>query len=151
MKNLKIGKKFALVFSVVIFMFCVAVVISILGLQNSGDSYQSFYMDSHEAIYRATDTQTNLQAAIKNITMATVESDADKTATYVKNADTRMNNIKENVAWFKDNYKGDLALINQFETQMNTSIELRNQISELAAKKHGGNQPAGTESSSGAI
>ena len=52
MRDLKIAKKLTAVFAIIIACFCIAVVATILGMNNVGNSYESFYVNSHEAIVR---------------------------------------------------------------------------------------------------
>ena len=44
MRDLKIAKKLTAVFAIIIACFCIAVVATILGMNNVGNSYESFYV-----------------------------------------------------------------------------------------------------------
>ena len=50
MRDFKIAKKLTAVFAIIIACFCIAVVATILGMNSVGNSYESFYENSHEAI-----------------------------------------------------------------------------------------------------
>lgn len=134
MKDLKIGKKLISVFAVIIVCFCIAVLVTILGMKNVSGSYESFYGNSHEAMIRSSNIRIQLQTAIKNITLSTVESDANKTKNFVAEADECMSTVQAEVEWFRNNYNGDLSLLNQFEAKMDETTSLRSELSSLALK-----------------
>lgn len=132
MKNLNISKKLISVFAIIISCFCVAVVATILGMNSVGSSYESFYANSHEAMVRSANIRIQLQMAIKDISLSTVESDMSNTKAYVAESDECMNSVEDELEWFKNNYKGDLTLLNQFESKMDAVTDLRAQLSSLA-------------------
>ncbi|MFR3753726.1 MAG: MCP four helix bundle domain-containing protein [Enterocloster sp.] len=125
------AKKLTAVFAIIIACFCIAVVATILGM-NSGNSYESFYENSHEAIVRSSNIRIQLQTAIKNVSLATVDSNATNTNVYMSETEEAMNTVKTELDWFRNNYDGDLSLLNQFESKMNEVQDLRNKISSLA-------------------
>ena len=132
MRDLKIAKKLTAVFAIIIACFCIAVVATILGMNNVGNSYESFYENSHEAIVRSSNIRIQLQTAIKNVSLATVDSNATNTNAYVSETEEAMNMVTTELEWFRNNYDGDLSLLNQFESKMNAVKDLRNKISTLA-------------------
>ncbi|MCH1948821.1 methyl-accepting chemotaxis protein [Enterocloster sp. OA13] len=132
MRNLNIAKKLTVVFAIIIVCFCIAVVAITLGMNSVGNSYESFYENSHEAIVRSSNIQNQLQTAIKNVSLATVDSDANNTKAYVTETENSMNMVKTELEWFQGNYDGDLTLLNKFESRMNEIKDLRNRISSLA-------------------
>ena len=132
MRDLKIAKKLTAVFAIIIACFCIAVVATILGMNNVGNSYESFYVNSHEAIVRSSNIRIQLQTAIKSVSLATVDSDSSNTNSYVSETEEAMNTVKTELEWFRNNYDGDLSLLNQFESKMNAVKDLRNKISTLA-------------------
>ena len=134
LKNLKMGKKITLSFAVVIICFLIAVLVTILGMNSTGSNYKSFYQNSHEAITRSSNIRINLQTAVKSVILATVEDDDSKSQAYISEANEYMNNISSEMDWFKTNYKGDLTIINKFESQMDATAEIRNQVLELAGE-----------------
>ena len=132
MKDFKIAKKLTAVFAIIIACFCIAVIATILGMNNVGNSYESFYENSHEAIVRSSNIRIQLQTAIKNVSLATVDSNSTNTNAYVAETEEAMNTVKTELEWFRNNYDGDLSLLNQFESKMNAVQDLRNKISSLA-------------------
>ena len=132
MRDLKIAKKLTAVFAIIIACFCIAVVATILGMNNVGNSYESFYVNSHEAIVRSSNIRIQLQTAIKSVSLATVDSDSSNTNSYVSETEEAMNMVTTELEWFRNNYDGDLSLLNQFESKMNAVQDLRNKISTLA-------------------
>lgn len=132
MRDFKIAKKLTAVFAIIIACFCIAVVATILGMNSVGNSYESFYENSHEAIVRSSNIRIQLQTAIKNVSLAIVDSNATNTNAYVSETEEAMNTVKTELDWFRNNYEGDLSLLNQFESKMNEVQDLRNKISSLA-------------------
>ena len=132
MRDFKIAKKLTAVFAIIIACFCIAVVATILGMNSVGNSYESFYENSHEAIVRSSNIRIQLQTAIKNVSLATVDSNATNTNAYVSETEEAMNTVKTELDWFRNNYEGDLSLLNHFESKMNEVQDLRNKISSLA-------------------
>ena len=132
MRDFKIAKKLTAVFAIIIACFCIAVVATILGMNSVGNSYESFYENSHEAIVRSSNIRIQLQTAIKNVSLATVDSNATNTNAYVSETEEAMNTVKTELDWFRNNYEGNLSLLNQFESKMNEVQDLRNKISSLA-------------------
>ena len=131
MRDFKIAKKLTAVFAIIIACFCIAVVATILGMNSVGNSYESFYENSHEAIVRSSNIRIQLQTAIKNVSLATVDSNATNINAYVSETEEAMNTVKTELDWFRNNYEGDLSLLNQFESKMNEVQDLRNKISSL--------------------
>ena len=132
MRDFKIAKKLTAVFAIIIACFCIAVVATILGMNSVGNSYESFYENSHEAIVRSSNIRIQLQTAIKNVSLVTVDSNATNTNAYVSETEEAMNTVTTELEWFRNNYEGDLSLLNQFESKMNAVKDLRNKISNLA-------------------
>lgn len=132
MRNLKMGKKIAASFGVVIVCFLVAVLVTIAGMNSTGRNYKAFYQNSHEAITRADSIRINLQTAVKSIALATIEDDGQKTQTYTSQARQYLDNVKTDLQWFTSEYKGDITLIQQFKTQMDALADLRVQILDMA-------------------
>ena len=132
MRDFKIAKKLTAVFAIIIACFCIAVVATILGMNSVGNSYESFYENSHEAIVRSSNIRIQLQTAIKSVSLATVDSDSSNTNSYVSETEEAMNTVTTELEWFRNNYEGDLSLLNQFESKMNAVKDLRNKISNLA-------------------
>lgn len=136
MKDLKIGKKLTLIFATIIGCFCIAVVTTIIGMTNTKNSYEDFYTNSHEAIVRAENIRIQLQTAIKSVSLATVEFDSAKTQAYVADTNTSLDTVKSDLEWFRSNYKGDLTLLNQFDSKMQETTNLRNQITDYALENN---------------
>ena len=51
MRDFKIAKKLTAVFAIIIACFCIAVVATILGMNNVGNSYENFYENSMKPSY----------------------------------------------------------------------------------------------------
>lgn len=134
MKNFKMGKKITVAFGVVILCFLIAVAVLVAGLGSTGKNYKAFYHNSHEAITRADNMRISLQTAVKSVILATVDNDSAKTQAYISGANQYMDNVRADLDWFHSNYKGDLSLIAQFESQLQATAGLRTQIMDAAGK-----------------
>jgi len=132
MKNLDMKKKIVISFGLVIVCFVIALIITIIGMNNTGNKYSTFYSMRHEATMRARNIRVNLQSATKNVILATVEDDAAKTSESIAEAESNLATIESELAWFDANFDGDMSLIEDFKSEMNSAASLRNQIVQLA-------------------
>ncbi len=132
MKNLDMKKKIVISFGLVIVCFVIALIITIIGMNNTGNKYSTFYSMRHEATMRARNIRVNLQSATKNVILATVEDDPAKTNESIAEAESNLATIESELAWFDANFDGDMSLIEDFKSEMNSAASLRNQIVQLA-------------------
>ncbi len=132
MKNLNMKKKIVIAFGVVILCFIISLFVSIFGMNNIGNRYNTFYHMRHEATMRARNIRLQLQAEAKSITLATIETDRTKTSELVANAEEYMSAIDSELAWFNSEFDGDITLIKSYESKLEQIKSLDSQIKELA-------------------
>lgn len=132
MKNYPIGKRLTTAFSIILVMFVFTVILSIGALFSTGKNFENFYDMSYKVTNKASDLMAQIQAVAKYIGYATMEEDTNKTAEYIKNAEEAIAQLNEGTEYLKENFSGDLTLIDKYNDAMNSVKEERNQVLELA-------------------
>jgi len=132
MKNLKMSKKITISFAIVIICFAIAIVFTLLGLQSTGEKYTTFYNMRHEATMNARMIRVYLQSSTKNLLLATVEDEQAKTQESIDEALANLSEIDTLLEWFDKEFDGDVSLLNDFKSEMDTMASLRENIISLA-------------------
>lgn len=133
MKNLKIGKKLMLIFSIILGLFLVTVVIFIVGLQYSGNQFEDFYTYSYPMSNTTLEVRRSLQAATKALGVTMLSEDETVTQTYIAEAETEMENVRTNLNYLEENYKGEKTNIENAIKMLDNAKVYRLKIQELAA------------------
>lgn len=132
MRNFKISKKLGVTFSIIIAVVIVISAVSIFGLVNALNKYESFYSGPYQVTNHAMDMRRNIQAYAKNIGYSMMVEDSQKTAEYLDDARESLTNLEEGVAFVKENFEGDASLIAGYEAALNSVQAERTEVSELA-------------------
>ncbi len=134
MKNMKMSKKIAVSFAIVILCFVIALVVTIFGMQSTGNRYETFYSMRHEATMRARLMRVYLQLSTKQLVLATVDDDAAETQEFLDSAEENITNIEDELSWFDSNFDGDTSKLDEYETLIDSIADERAQIEELAGQ-----------------
>ncbi len=132
MKNLNMRKKITVSLGVVIICFLIALIFTMSGMSNIASKYTTFFTVRHEATMRARNMRVQLQSAVKNVALATVEPDATQTNTLLNEAQTNLDTLNSELTWFQSNFDGDMSLLNTFRTKLDEAATYREQITALA-------------------
>lgn len=130
MKNLSVSKKFIVSFGTILVMFLIAVFGAGIGLTKSKASYDEFYMEDYQTIARVYEMRIRLQRAAKELLMGAVESDPQAISGHVNLVDQYVSEIQSEMQWIRANYHGDMALFQEFETRLQNSESLRQQVQQ---------------------
>lgn len=133
MKNYKIGKKLIVSFGITLVMFFVTVVIFIVGLVYSSNSFSEFYSYSYPLSTKTVDVRRAVQRGLKATAVTMLTDDAESVASYQSEAEESMEEIKESLNYLKNTYKGDTTRIEETLTLLEGAEDYRLQIQELAA------------------
>ena len=76
MKNRTMKQKITIAFGVVVACFFITVGALFYGMFNISVHYNQFYKNSHEAIVHVNQVKINMETAIQNMLMATIDNDA---------------------------------------------------------------------------
>ena len=131
MKNLNMRKKITVSLGVVIICFLIALIFTMSGMSNIAGKYTTFYTLRHEATMRARNMRVQLQSAVKNVTLATVEPDMNATNTLLNEAQSNLDTLNSEMSWFQSNFDGDISLLNTFKSKLEEAGAYRQQIIEL--------------------
>ena len=75
-----------------------------------------------------------IQTAMKALSLSMLTSDAQKTQEYVSQVETQMQGVNQGFDFMKQNFRGDMSIINDAQALMERATPLRSQILELAAQ-----------------
>ncbi len=134
MRNLKISKKLLITFGVIIALFLVTVVIAIVSLKSSSDSFEDFYTNGYPVSNKTTDMRRATQTGLKFLSQSVLTSDEAKTQDFINQAETELDSLTDGFAYLKENFRGDQTIIEEAESIIEQSIPYREQILELASQ-----------------
>lgn len=134
MKNLKIGKKLLVTFGIIIVLFISTVIIAFISSINLANSYDSFYNINYQVNNYANQMRTSIQSCAKNIGYAMMTADLNQTANYIDSAESEIESLKDGYAFMRENFRGDMSLVEGFNTMMNGISDQRTKVFELAKK-----------------
>ena len=130
MKNRTMKQKITIAFGVVVVCFFITVGALFYGMFNISVHYNQFYKNSHEAIVHVNQVKINMETAIQNMLMATIDNDATNTKQYLASADEYASKLQDDTDWFTEHYKGDMTLVNQFQSQLQDALTIQNKIED---------------------
>lgn len=132
MKNLKISKKLATTFAIIIGVVILISSFSIFGLINALNKYEEFYNGPYQITNYAMDMRRNIQAYAKYIGYSMMIEDPVQTASYLDEATKCIVNLQEGSEYMKANFSGDKSLITSFENAIDSVKETRTRVGDLA-------------------
>lgn len=132
MKDLPISKRLLITFGVILALFCATVVLSVFSLLSTGSNFDQFYSGPYEITNKAADLRGNIQTVAKYIGYSMMESDSQKTAEYVKGAEDSIQQLRDGTAFMRENFKGDMSIIDNYDSIMKGVMEDRDRVLELA-------------------
>lgn len=128
MNNLKVGKKFLVVFGSIILCTTIALVVVISGLVNTANRYTYFYTKNYLVVTQIGEMRANLQGGAKSLALAAMESSDSGISRAVNDATTQYNNYNESKNWVLDNYEGDKTLVNQIANKLQSMESVMQEI-----------------------
>lgn len=132
MRNFKISKKLGVTFSIIIAVVIVISTVSIFGMVNALNKYESFYNGPYQVTNHAMEMRRNIQAYAKNIGYSMMVEDSQRTTGYLDDARESLANLEEGAAFVKENFRGDASLIAGYEEALNSVQAERTEVAELA-------------------
>ena len=132
MKNLRIGTKLLVTFMIIIILFCITVASAITGLKRNEERYSEFYNVGYQITNRVMNMRRGLQIIVKDLTFITIEDDAERSETYMKDLEKEMGLLEENATWLFKNYQGDRERLDEFETDVRQAVALQEEVIEVA-------------------
>ncbi len=137
MNNLKVGKKFLVIFSSIIVCTTIALVVLICGLNNTANRYTYFYTKNYMVVSSIGDMRARLQASVKSIALASLEPTAAAVEEQLGEADNYYDLYLERKNWVMQNYEGDLSLMKEVDNIIQTIDDEKARIYELCRAETG--------------
>ena len=134
MRNLKIGQKLSITFEVILILLLVTVGVAIYSLSSLSSSFTDFYSVGYQVSHKATDMRRTIQSAIQDIAFGMLETDQQKAQDYFAEADTEMQILKEEFDYMEKNYRGDKSDVAKALEIMNSSVQYRTEVQDLATR-----------------
>lgn len=134
MKNLKIGKKLIITFGVIIILFIITATLAVAGLNSTGGNFRDFYTVGYPVSNKTTDMRRSMQHAMKAIALSMLTDDTQKIQDYVSQANAHMQNVNEGFDFLKENFRGDMTIIEEAQALIESGQPLRMKILELAGQ-----------------
>lgn len=132
MKDLPISKRMLITFGVILAMFCCTVVLSIVSLFSTGNNFDTFYEGPYQLTDRCADLRYNIQVVAKSIGYSMMEEDSAKTAEYIKTAQDSLQELRDGTAYLRENFTGDMSLVDNYDKVMQSIKEDRDKVFEYA-------------------
>ncbi|WP_367565427.1 methyl-accepting chemotaxis protein [Lacrimispora sp.] len=132
MKSLKIGKRIAVAFGVVLVLFLIVSGISIMGLRQNNGRLVDFFNVGHKVELKAMEMRLEIQAAAKNMAYATLSTDLSDTEQYIKSADSNVENFMMGIQFLRENHKEDKTILDQLEADVKELELYKNEVFGLA-------------------
>ncbi|WP_077611197.1 methyl-accepting chemotaxis protein [Clostridium sp. Marseille-P2415] len=132
MKNLKIGKRIALAFGVILVLFLIVSSISMVSLRQNNGKFVNFFNNGHQVTIHALDMRRDIQSAAKNVGYATMSLDLKTTGSYIDAAEADLENFQTGIQFLRDNYQGDQSVVDSIENTLKEAEPYKDQVFGLA-------------------
>lgn len=131
MKNFKISKKFLVTFSSILGLLAVMILATIISLTNIRSNFKYFYERPFKISNEVLTMRRNIQAAAKNVMYAMVTNDSEKSQQYIDDAQSELDQLSQRFETVKANSSIDKSVLDNFDSTMLASIELKTQVFEM--------------------
>lgn len=132
-KNIKIGKRLSLAFTLIIAAFAITIMVAVIGAFMIGNTLTTFYNQPYQMAQAALNAMKEFETVDKQIYMAATTQDLDKTKKCMDLVSTAYANLQADWKVISDKYMGDHSDIENFEKLMNEIEPIRDDIMERAA------------------
>ncbi|NLV87432.1 MAG: HAMP domain-containing protein [Clostridiales bacterium] len=140
MKNLKIGLKLLVTFTVIFILFLAVIITSLTSLGSASDHFTDFYDNNHIMTSKTIDLQRSVQSGCKNVCYAILTTDKAAIEPYLEAAEADIADFTEGVLYVKEHFTGDPQLILDCIGIVSTASPLRDQA--LALVRSGNSEAA---------
>lgn len=132
MKNWKIGKKLTVTFGLIISLMMVVVFVALFSLLSNGQKFTSFYDNGYQITNKVMEIRRSIQVSAKSIGYSIMATDEKDSVTYIDNAKAESVVMADGVEFLRNKFRGDQALVENFNNTMNSIKEYREKVYELA-------------------
>lgn len=134
MKNLKIGKKLVVTFGTIIILFILTAILAVVSLNGTGGNFKDFYTVGYPVSAKTTDMRRGLQTSMKALALSMLTSDEQKTQEYLSQVETQMEGVSDGFNFMKENFRGDMSIIDDAQALLGKAKPIRQQMMELAGQ-----------------
>lgn len=131
-KNMKIGAKFILAFSIILILFLGSIIVSIVNVKNVANSLSTFYNSPFVVVNETWNMKYELISTQRSIYRATTERDLELTKQYLSEAQKSLDSVESSSILVKERFLGDKNLVDEFYEIMNSSVAIKNELVEYA-------------------
>lgn len=128
LKDMPIGKRMLVTFGVILALFLVTVVLAALSLLSTGSNFTSFYNGAYEVTNKSSDLRGDIQTFAKYVGYSMMTSDEKQTAEYVQAAQDKIQDLRDGTAYMRENFKGDISIIDTYDSIMKGVMDDRDQV-----------------------
>ncbi len=132
MKNLKIGKRIALAFGIIMALFIIVACVSLISLRQCNSKFVNFYNNGHQVTMTTFDMRRDIQSAAKNVGYATMSLDLKTTGGYIDAAAADLDKFQSGIQYLRDNYHGDQSLVDSIESTVKEVQTNKDLVFDLA-------------------
>ena len=119
MKNMTFKRKIVILFSIVSILILLSTVVSIINLSNFLTMYDNYINDTHAILFEASELNTAIEAAEKEIVTAIASKDMVKAERYLTNAEEELALVNQHYSFIFEHYSGEsdilMSISEQFE------------------------------------
>ncbi|MCC8026521.1 MAG: methyl-accepting chemotaxis protein [Clostridium sp.] len=132
MKNLKIAKKLAVSYVIILVLLVAGTLVSISNLQSFSSKIETFYNGPYTVKGSANIINTNFEAMQKSVFRAMSNSDLDISREAINDAQNAAGNIQEQLTVVTENFLGDPQIVARLQAQLQKLAPMRANVLELA-------------------
>lgn len=112
----------------IIMLFCITVMSAITGLKENAAKYSQFYNVGFQITHKVMNVRRGVQAMVKNLTFAVMETDQKKSDEFVKLLQDEMAAAKADAEWLRENFTHDPQQLDTFMTRMEEAVAVQQTI-----------------------
>lgn len=132
MKDLPVSKRLFITFGIVLGIFACTIILSIFSLFSTGNNFDRFYEESYNVTNKSKDLRATIQTVAKYIGYSMMEEDEAKTGEYVTLAQNAIQELREGTEFMRNNFTGDMSIIDNYDNIMKEVKDDRDKVFELA-------------------
>ena len=134
MKNLPISKKLLAVFTVVGILFAACIVTGLLCVHAVANNMDVFYNESYQAMNAQYESRRATQTLLKYVLLTNASDKQDEIAKYKKSAQTKQEEIEQNLALLEKHFLGDKTKIARIRNAFDAAWKENDTLSSLAVQ-----------------
>ncbi len=131
LKNLKIGKKLALAFSVIIFLFIGSMILSLYGISEVGSNIQNFYNNPYNVTNQSWLGRRSLVALQRDLILAMTSKDTEEKKQYIDNVNKSATTLRDTLPIIKEKFLGNPQLVIDLEKSLEQLAIDRQKVVDL--------------------